>query len=110
MIYVNTLGECKNSIADIEDDFLKESGCKTLEDALIKLGYHYTLVIGAEEALQFELHINQNQNVTPAAIGFMNYIGLYELYAFESKHAALLFLKDFSPTILAIDEYSKKDR
>jgi len=99
MIYVKTSGEYGIGDHDFEDELIRESGCETLENALTKLDYHFALSLGKSEEFKFELYLNDDSRIDPAAIGFMNYIGTYEIYAFESKHAAITFIKDYSLTI-----------
>lgn len=103
MIYYKTSGTFTEGDHDYEQKLLRDGQSENLEDALIKLRYFHTLDIGSESSILFELHMNHESHAVPAAIGFMNFGDTYETYFFQSRHAVMLFLKEFSPTILAVD-------
>jgi hypothetical protein len=104
MIYVKNSGAFTEGDANYEQQLIDKSGMPTLEGALVKLNYHHAFDVGHEDSVHFEIHINDNQEEVPAAIGFMNFNGTYQTYVFQSRHAIMIFLKEFGPTIVAISE------
>lgn len=109
MIYVKTSGTFTEGKPNYEQSLLSESGCTTLENALLELGYYHTLDIGSDESVSFELHMNTKADASPAAIGFVNFISTYETYYFQSRHAVMMFLKEFAPTIMAVNQLQAED-
>ena len=106
MLYVKSSGVITEALPEVSYQLLKESGADHIEDALISLNYHPAVHIGREHLAELEIHINQFQERVPAAIAFVTLGETYEIYFIETRHAALLFAKEFASTIRDICEFT----
>lgn len=104
MMYVSESGAITRASSIVVASLMQSSSENCIEDALIELGYHPSVHIGREHIAELEIHLNENRDAEFAAIGFVTLGENYETYVIETRHAALLFAKEFAPTIRDICE------
>ncbi|UMY62027.1 hypothetical protein [Pseudomonas sp. LS.1a] len=88
----------RDVVGEICDKY-NESG---ISDALRKAGYVPSLEIGDPEAAALELYLNVDKPTEFAGVAYIWICDGYEEYVFETKHAVMLFLKEFTPMIESV--------
>jgi len=88
----------RDVVGEICDKY-NESG---IRDAMRKAGYVPSLEVGDPEAAHLELYLNVDKPTEFAGLAFIWICDGYEVYVFESKHAVMLFLKEFTPMIESV--------
>ncbi|POA82533.1 hypothetical protein C1882_21870 [Pseudomonas sp. FW305-E2] len=109
MMYVKSSGAITQAVPAFVDDLLSKTNHTEIEDSLTTLGYQPAVHIGREHAAELEIHINSNRDANPAAIAFVSLGDYYEAYIIESRHAALMFAKEYSEVIKNICKLQYKD-
>lgn len=104
MMYVKSSGAITQTTERFVEDLLSGTNHAVIEDALTTLNYHPAVHIGREHGAELEIHINSNPDANPAAIAFVTLGDYYETYFIETRHAVLLFAKDYAPVIRNICE------
>lgn len=108
MMYVKHNGVVSTAATPTVEELLDKSGKSCIEDALEILGYYLSVHIGRESAAELELHINQNPDADIAAVAFVTLGDNYEAYLIETRHAAIQFVKEYSPVIRDICDLTIK--
>lgn len=102
MVYVDKEGTQHEGESDAEERFIERAKARSIESALENLKYYPAAHIGKPEVATIELFINEDIRMHPAAVAHVTIGAYYETYHFETRHAALLFMKEFAPTIESI--------
>ncbi len=96
-------GEPMQIDRDIVGEICDEHGLDEIDKALRKSGYRHIVSVGVPSVAQIDLYMLGNTDSEYRGIALVELGQDIQTYVFEQYHSALVFLKEFTPMIDAVN-------
>lgn len=87
---------------DLLQELCAQHDKQIVDDGLIKAGYQRMLIIGKEGTASLTLFLSDSFDTEFSGVALLQLGEGLEQYVFEQTHAAMVFVKEFSPMISAV--------